>query len=139
MKDFIAALNKAHSQFAAKVEDALEDMAEVAQQHAKSTTLFGGRVNGGLRAAIRILSNGRFSRTVLADKDYAGYVEYGNNQKGPYIYPVHAKALHFFMNGKEIFAKKVRAHGPIPFMEEAKQYTIKKIPSIIAKNIKEIL
>jgi len=139
MKAFIAALAKAGQQFASKVENSLEDIAKVAQQQAKSSHLFGGSVNGGLRAAIKILSNGRFSRTVLADKDYAGYVEYGNNQKGPYIYPIRAKALHFFMNGKEIFAKRVRAHGPLPFMDEAKQYTIKKIPSIITKHIKEIL
>ena len=139
MKAFLAALHKATQQFENHVEAAIEDIAEVARDKAKASTLFGGSVNGGLRGAIRILGNGQLAKTVLADKDYAFYVEYGNNQKGPYIYPVHAKALHFYINGEEIFAKRVRSHGPLPFMEEAKEYTIKKIPAIISKHLKEIL
>jgi hypothetical protein len=139
MKEFLAALRRAEQQLIPTISAALDEIAEVAKNHAKSTTLFKGAANSGIRAAIKVLNAGQLARTVLADKDYAGYIEYGNNQKGPYIYPVKAKALHFFANGSEIFAKKVRSHGPLPFMEDAKTYTIKKIPDIIAKHLKEIL
>jgi hypothetical protein len=139
MKEFIAALRKAEQQFIPTINEALDEIAEIAQQKAKSTTLFGGSATGGLRGSINIHKNGSFSRMVLAEKDYAGYVEYGNNQKGPYIYPIKAKALHFWINGREIFAKKVRSHGPLPFMNDAKEYTIKKIPGILAKHLGKIL
>ena len=117
----------------------MDEIADVAKNNARATTLFKGSPDGGLRAAIRIIANGSLSRTVLADKDYAGYVEYGNNQRGPYIYPVKAKALHFFVNGTEVFAKRVRSHGPLPFFEQAEKFTINKIPGIIKKHLKEIL
>lgn len=115
------------------VQDVLDLTAIVAQQHAKRTKLFKGDSPTGLRNNIKIIKNGSMSRTVLADKDYAFYVECGNNQKGPYIYPVRAKALRFYINGSIVFAKRVRSHGELPFMRQALEYTITKIPQIVAK------
>lgn len=136
MKDFINALNRLGAHFDNAVSDALDEIAEDAQANAKASTLFKG---SSLRNAIKVISNGQLSRTVLADKDYAGYVEYGNNQEGPYIYPKKAKCLHFWANGNEVFTKKVRSHGPLPFMQNARDITINKIPSIISKHLRKII
>lgn len=42
---------------------------------------------------------------------YAGIHEYGGTIVLPVIYPVKKKALYFFIGGKEIFARRVRAHA----------------------------
>jgi hypothetical protein len=55
-------------------------------------------------------------QVVWSKASYSSYLEFGNNQQGPYIYPRKAQALHFYMNGNEIFAKKVKSHGPLPYM-----------------------
>jgi len=112
------------------MDKAVHEIAKIVQFKARTSTLFKGTA---LRKAIGIQNNGSLSRTVLADKDYAGYVEYGNNQKGSYIYPVRAKALHFRINGQEIFAKKVRSHGPLPFMRVARDFAEKEAPKVINK------
>lgn len=45
-----------------------------------------------------------------ADVPYAAIHEFGGTIHVPEITPVRAKALHFFIGDKEVFAKKVRAH-----------------------------
>ena len=114
----------------------LDKTAELAQKRAKATTLFKDNT-GGLRKAIGIQKNGKMARTVIADKFYAFYVEEGNNQKGPYIYPKRAKALHFFINGQEIFAKRVRSHGPLPFLRVSRDFTEKLANAIAEKELKK--
>jgi len=51
--------------------------------------------------------------TVSAGKDvpYAAIHEYGGVTKPHDIYPKNAKALHFFIGGKEVFAKVVHHPG----------------------------
>lgn len=44
------------------------------------------------------------------DVHYAAIHEFGGTIHIPEIVPVRAKALHFFMGGREIFAMRVRAH-----------------------------
>jgi len=122
-----------------KVEKSLDDISEIAQNHAKSTNSFRYHTSSGLQGNINIIKNGHFARTVLANKDYAYYLEYGNNQKGPYIYPVRAKALHFWINGKEIFAKRVRSHEGYFFMKKAKEFATNKIIDVIKQHFKSIL
>jgi len=113
-------------------ERIVDKVSLVAQKHAKASRAFKGNV---LRRNINIIYNGMFARTVIADKFYAYWVEFGNNQKGPYIYPKRAKALHFWINGKEIFAKRVRAHGPLPFMRPAGDFARKKAKGIMVKEL----
>lgn len=136
MSNTSKALSKLIKQFEPAVEKALDKISKVAQDHARATNLFKGHV---LKDNIIILKNGALARTVLANKDYAGYVEYGNNQQGPYIYPVRAKALRFFVNGTEVFTKRVRSHGPIPFMQAASEYAESKSTEIIEKILGELL
>jgi hypothetical protein len=101
------------------VDKALDEIGDVAYHSVINTTRFKNYGNSGLRGATKIIPNGEYSREILSDKPYAFWVEEGNNQKGPYIYPVRAQALHFFIDGEEIFAKKVRSHGPLPYFTDA--------------------
>ena len=136
ISDIIQKLGKAAVYFNHVISNALDDIAKDTQANAKASTLYKGNE---LRQSIKMIVNGQLARTVIADKDYASYVEFGNNQKGPYIYPVNAKCLHFKINGKDIFAKRVKAHSEIPFMRDSVKITINKIPSIIEKHLKGIL
>ncbi len=52
-----------------------------------------------------------FLGTIGTNVKYAGIHEYGGTIVLPPIYPVKKQALHFFIGGKEIFAKSVRAHA----------------------------
>lgn len=45
-----------------------------------------------------------------ADVIYAAIHEFGGDINIPEIVPVKAKALHFVMNGKDVFLKRVAAH-----------------------------
>lgn len=45
-----------------------------------------------------------------ADIPYAAAHEFGATIKIPEIVPVKAQALHFVLNGKDVFAKRVAAH-----------------------------
>jgi len=69
------------------------------------------RRTGVLRASIVAVEN-----TVVAVAPYAPFVELGTRPH--VIFPKNKKALRFFKDGKEIFAKKVRHPGskPYPFM-----------------------
>ncbi|MCI0557436.1 MAG: phage virion morphogenesis protein, partial [Nitrososphaera sp.] len=53
---------------------------------------------------------GKIIGTVGTNVKYAAIHEFGGLIHVPEIIPVRAKALHFFMHGREIFAKRVRAH-----------------------------
>ena len=123
------------------VERGLDRIAKIAQKHAKATKLFKGNSPGGLRQSIRVIKNGSYIRTVLADKWYADYVENGNHRgpNGWWIYPKKAKFLHFWWKGKEFFCKRVRAHGPLPFMKKAKESVEYSIISIMEQELKKVL
>jgi hypothetical protein len=64
------------------------------------------------------------TQTVENTKSFSGYLEYGNPYEGFIIRPVNAKALRFVINGKVIFSKSVRAHGPLPFLEQSRDKVI---------------
>lgn len=122
------------------IEATVQELAEIGQHAAQTSQLFkGGTGDNSLRNNIKIIPSGSYTRTVLADKDYAYYVEYGNAQSGPIIYPKRAKALRFVANGKTIFAKWVRASKPRPFMAAAELYTETKYQEVFANKYKEII
>lgn len=134
MSDFSKALEKMASQVRPAMEKALDRIAEAVQKHAKESKLYKG---SALRSSIKI-SKARLSRTVLADKEYAFWVEEGNNQKGPYIYPRKAKVLRFVSNGSVVFAKRVRAHGPLPFMAQAVAAVAPQAESIVVDELTKV-
>lgn len=133
-------LHNIEKELTSTISKTLDTLATIAQTNAQSSKFFKGSGPNGLRANIKILKNGEMSRTVLADKNYAGYVEFGNNPGGDgFIRPVNAKYLHFWINGKEIFAKKVRSHGPLPFMKTAQIITEQFIPDIFNTAIQRLI
>lgn len=72
-------------------------------------------VTGNLHSSITPLVSGNNAQ-IGSNVDYASYVELG---RGP-VYPVRAKALHFFTKtGQEVFAKHVRAADPRPYATES--------------------
>lgn len=125
--------------FAKQIEAAsiqtLLDAGKLGEKAARETKLF--KNNGPLRDATNFHITSKTSGFVLADKSYAQFLEFGNNQGGPYIYPRKAKALHFFINGEEVFVKKVRSHGPLPFMDNAGKIVEAAIEEIWNKNIEK--
>ena len=106
-------------------------------QLASKTDLFkmGKLKNAIVFEPLPVFATGR----VIAKRFYAYYLEEGNNQRGPYIYPIHAKVLHFVIAGEDIFAKRVRSHGPLPFMKPARDKLETELPGIIEKNLEQKL
>ena len=69
----------------------------------------------------------------IRDK-YWKYVEGG---RGP-VYPIRAKALHFFIEGKEIFVKSVGPAQANPFVSRAIQTSMGRTQNLLDVAIKEI-
>ena len=118
----------------AAISEGMDEVAEFAQKHASETSLFKNNGINGLRNSIKIESNGAFVRTVIADKDYAPYVEYGRGE----VRPVNAKALRFVVNGELIFTKRSAPVAAKPFMAQAKAAAENEAPRIFDRIISKI-
>lgn len=72
---------------------------------------------------------------VVANAEYSAAIEYG--VKARIITPKTAKALHFKINGKDVFAKIVRqsARKPNPVMRLAAINVQKKVNAIFKNNL----
>jgi hypothetical protein len=129
----LAALRKA---LVPAVQEALDTLAEIGASNARSTKLYKNR-SGKLRQNTKFRPAGTFIRDVIADTSYAGYVNFGNRPggTGAYIYPKRKKALRFVIDGKVIFARRVRSHGPLPFMDQARDLMVKFIPDLFESKI----
>lgn len=114
----------------AGIQEVAEKAAEIARSHTK----------GKLAEATQAYRNSATDQGVLANKFYAGWVEYGNGPSGSRIYPTKSSCLHFFLpDGTEIFAKSVAASQPHPFMAEAAAYVEKSGSDIITQHINQAL
>lgn len=133
----IESLQRIQAELPGAINRALDGLSEIAVSNAKSSTLFKG--NGPLRKTIAFKKAGEFARDVIAPVSYAAYVEFGNNQNGPIIRPKNARALRFRINGKIVFRKWVRAHGPLPFMNNARIHSMKFIPDLFNIEINRII
>jgi hypothetical protein len=117
----------------AAAEQTLQDAGKFAREEALSTTKF--KVSDTFSNATQFHTVDKTHGFVLADKFYAQYLEFGNNEKGPKIYPTTAKALHFVAGGKDVFVKWVSSHGPYKFMEEAGDKLDGEIENLFLKNL----
>lgn len=133
---FIAQLEAISEGLPASVSNALDTLGEMGASSAKSSRLFKG--NGPLRKEIAVVKKGAFVRQVVSPTSYAKWVEYGNNQNGPRIYPKRAKALRFVVNGKVIFRKSVRAHGPLPYMGTARMFIESFAADYLQNNLSQL-
>lgn len=87
---------------------------DAAAQHGAAVAA--GGTKGDLARSIRPRRAGFMEREIFTDKPYAGFVEDGR----PGFGVKNAKALHFFIDGREVFARSV---GPAPaqhFMAKAR-------------------
>lgn len=100
----------------------LEGIAEAVIDEARDTSLF--HHSQSFDDANITYQTSSTTQVVENTKSFSGYLEYGNPSEGFIITPVNAKALRFVINGKVIFTKSVRAHGPLPFLEQSKDKVI---------------
>jgi hypothetical protein len=126
MQDVVKEVEKA-------AEKTLQDAGEFARQEAINTDLF--KVSSSFKAHTQFHTLDKLNGFVLADMPHAQYLEFGNNEKGPFIRPVNAKALHFVVGGRDVFTKKVRSHGPLPFMANAGDKLDSEIENIFNRNL----
>lgn len=134
-------LEKVVSDIIKGIEKAAEETVPVAAQFAKTaalnTTKF--KVSDTFRSATNFHPLSKLSGFVSTDKDYAYWLEEGNNQKGDYIYPRTAKALHWKSGGNDVFAKRVKAHGPLTYMGDAADKLDDEIEHIFLNELTKII
>jgi hypothetical protein len=119
------------------LEEAVNELGEFGIQQARSANLF--KASDAFKANIKSNPINKFELEVESHSPHSYWLEEGNNQKGAYIYPVNGKVLRFQVGGKTVFAKKVRAHGPLPFMSNAKDEVEKKYVEIVEKHLNGII
>ena len=134
----LSALKGIRQELPSVVNASLDTLARAGVTNAQSSTVFKNQT-GKLRKGIQFRVNGTYKREVFADQPYAFYVEEGNNQKGPRIYPKNGKALRFVINGQVLFRKWVRSHGPLRFMRPARDLVESLIPVILLGDIERLI
>ena len=128
-----------HNGLASALEKALQEVAEQGAQVARTEREYQSHSASGLESATVAYKNSAFNQGIIANKPYASWVEYGNGPPGSRIYPIHAKALHFTINGQEVFAKSVKASAPKPFMAKAVSFINRSGAQIVADSINDYL
>lgn len=118
------------------VDQALKDASERGAQIARDKAEYISHGNNGLKANTQAFRSSALEHGILAKKRYAQWVEYGNGPEGSRIYPRRSSCLHFFINGKEIFAKSVKASKPRPYMSKAVKFEEENLNKIVAQHIK---
>lgn len=133
--DFLKGIDRFIAELEGATQQTVKHLSELAVAEAQNTTAF----NNKLKDATQFKMSGSFASEVFDSREYAFYLEEGNNQAGDRIYPVNAKALHFFINGQEIFAKSVRAHAGYHFVESGRNIAANHIESIFSHYLGEII
>lgn len=132
MKIFDDVINKLSS----TTESTVRDLADIGIKAAQETNLF--KTSSTFKEHVIFVPLDETSGFITFDADYGHWLEEGNNQKGSYIYPVNGKALKFQVNGQTIFAKKVKTHGPLPFMSNAREKVEQSIEEIFNRNFSKL-
>lgn len=117
------------------VSKGLQEVAEQGAKGARNQKEYKSHGAGGLEDATQAYKNSALSQGIIANKYYASWVEYGNGPQGTRIYPTSAKALHFFIDGKDVFAKYVKASAPKPFMSKAVSFVNQSGEQIMARQL----
>jgi len=138
--DYIKHIKQIVNELPGTIQHTLDTVSEIVQTNAKSSTLFKNRT-GRLRSSIEVTKVSLFKNMIGTKVSYAGYVEFGNrpNGTGMYIYPKRAKFLKFTINGKTIFARRVRSHGPLPFLGNAVKLGESFIPDLFLEDIQRLI
>jgi hypothetical protein len=115
------------------VDLSMMKIAQMGAEVAKANT------KGKLAEATMAINPGKHVYQIVSNKFYASWYEFGNGPLGGRIYPVHAKALRFTINGATVFAKSVRTSAPHPYMSKAKHLVEFLGPGILADDIDNFL
>jgi hypothetical protein len=123
VKETIKALQYIKNNLRRTVSSAMDKLAKGGAKIAKGTTIYKDR-SGTLRKETKFIPQSDFQKQVVADTPYAWYIEAGNRPggSGEWIYPKTKKFLRFEIDGNVIFARRVRSHGPLPFMMPAREW-----------------
>ena len=92
----------------------LNDMARDVENHVKKEA---PHKTGRLKSSISHKLTG-YGAVVYANEGIAPYVDWVIDGRGP-VTATNKQALHFTIDGKEIFATRVKASKPNPFFERA--------------------
>lgn len=99
-----------------------------------------GKLISGLRESVRRISGGVEGK-VWDSTNYGKYWELDKHFSGGVrvIRPVRAKALHFVINGKDIFAQRVEQKGPRKFLSPALRDELPGITKLYADSTAELI
>lgn len=123
----------------AAVEKGLQDAAEQGAQVARTQHAYTSRSGSGLESKTVAYKSSALSQGIIANAQYASWVEFGNGPEGSKIYPKKSSALHFTVNGKEVFVKWVRASKPHPFMINALNFEKSNADRIIGDHVNNFI
>ena len=115
------------------MEQALLQTAVEGANLARENMKFSHASQGGLKSPTKTYGEltGPTSARLIANTFYATWVEFGNGPPGGRIYPTHAKALRFPVNGQYLFRKWVNTSRPKPFMAP----TARQLMTVLPQNI----
>jgi hypothetical protein len=128
MKNLVDGILELEKQLMQVSEATLNEAGKLGVETIRATDLF--RHGANFDNQVVFYAHNQFEGEVVSEAPYSEYLEFGNNEGGEYIYPVNAKALHFYVNGEEIFAKKVRSHAGYFFAEKASEVVEEALPEI---------
>lgn len=137
MKNLTEALLQLEQQLLEVSKNTLKEAGEYGVKQAQNTTLF--HHGNDFEKQIDFQAHTSTQGEIESHAEYSQYLEYGNNAGGDTIYPKAANVLHFFANGQEVFTKHVKAHGPLPFMDQAADKTEEQLPNIWAQEFDKII
>ncbi|MEM0382405.1 MAG: HK97 gp10 family phage protein [Nitrososphaerota archaeon] len=124
-----AALRRMASQTGPGVEEGIRELSKLFQSEAASRVPV---KTGRLKSSIQTRCEGSIRYVVEATAPYAGYVEYGSTSH--LIEPTKSRALRFSIDGRVIYARRVRHPGsaPRPYWRPAYRETVKKAAKVFA-------
>jgi hypothetical protein len=130
----LAAIEKAIEKAA---HNTLVKAGELGVKEAQETSLFhhGNKFEEG----IKFIPQSEYSGEVISEAEYSEYLEFGNDDGSGRIKAKNGKALHFWMNGEEVFVNSVKAHGPLPFVANAADIVEQQIANIFDEEIEKLL
>lgn len=138
---FRTALQGMAGRLTGAVQQALAQTGAAAEASVKGSTRFKDKT-GTLRSTTRTHVEGTpFTRSISSPPNYAKWVQWGNRPggTGDRIYPRKAKFLRFVLNGQVVFRRSVRAHGPLPYMTDARDVIASQLPGNLAAYVGRVL
>lgn len=117
------------------INSGLNETGKYAVQQEKAITTK-NKKTGALARSITWISNGEYSRLVNPIMvDHGKYLE---NGRGP-VFAKRAKALHFFIKGKEVFTKSVGPAKAQPFVKPTRDALNVMYPRIMETEISKAI